>query len=601
MIKRLVSIKNSFRIINIVSIIIKTILFTALFYSADASVIHGINLNSVILIYQASIILLICSAGFMLKGRSAIIYGLVINIIYTLIILLDLWYYRGNWSFLGFRFIFYKDLFYSYSTRLINFRAIDLVFIADIIIFLILFKIKVMDTNVKSRIRFCVVILLVSIFSIGCVEYLVDVRDITKGDIKLFKRQWSYKVNMMSLGPIAYHVFEAYDTFNKISRKEDKLEMTDVKKWIQENKEELPDNEFKGMFKGKNIIFLQIESMENFVINKKAEGQEITPNLNRMLSNSLYFDNIFEQNNGGNSIDCDMMVNTSVFPLGDRITFLDEGQVEYFSLPKLLKDNGYYSVSAKVDQAQDWNWGETHKLLNFDEKWDVSKFEHDEYVGFGLSDRTFLSQISDKIDNIQKPFYLMAATESSHGPFDIDKEHRNLKLPNDIDKTYLGGYFQSINYADSQIGMFVKKLEDKGLLDNTVLVIYGDHGGVHKYYNDKIKDLHYDNDWWNNYDKRIPLIMYSKDLDGKVIHSYGGQVDFMPTIAYLVGNKDKEFMNYIMGRVLVNTKRDATIIKSGIIQGHVNNDDERRHVEDSYSIGKKFILNDYYRNNYNNK
>jgi phosphoglycerol transferase MdoB-like AlkP superfamily enzyme len=530
-----------------------------------------------------------------MKERKAVVYCFFLNIIYTLIIILDLWYYRGNFSFWGIRFIFYKDLFNPYGSALINFKPIDLIFIVDIVIFIALFLFGRSSSNIQSRKKVFWGMLLVSILSIITIEYLVDVKDITNGDIKLFKRQWSYKINMMSLGPVGYHVFEAYDTINKLERKKDDKEINQVKQWIKDNKESLPDNDYKGIFKGKNIIFLQIESMENFVINKRAGGQEITPNLNKMLNNSLYFDNIFEQNNGGNSIDCDMLVNTSVFTLGDRITFLDEGQVNYYSLPRLLKKNGYYTVSAKVDQGGDWNWGETHKLLGFDQKWDYTKFKHDDYVGFGLSDKTFLTQLSDKIKSLPKPFYLMAATESSHGPFNIDKDHRYLSLPENIDKNFLGGYFQSLNYSDKQIGMFVDKLQNEGLLDNTVLVIYGDHCGVHKYYNDKIKDLNYDGNWWQGYDRRIPLIIYSKGMSGNVIHSYGGQVDFMPTISYLIGNEDKSYMDYAMGRVLVNTNRNSTIVKTGDIKGTPANDSEKKHVEDSYSVGRKYILNEYYK------
>lgn len=79
----------------------------------------------------------------------------------------------------------------------------------------------------------------------------------------------------------------------------------EIKEWYDKNIENLPDNQYAGMVKGKNLLVIQVESLENFVINQKIQGQEITPNLNRLLKNSLYFDNYHENVNNGISPDSD--------------------------------------------------------------------------------------------------------------------------------------------------------------------------------------------------------------------------------------------------------------------------------------------------------
>lgn len=577
-----------------VNMMLKTILFLILIVAFNIYSIQGI----ILIPFFSSFIILILSLGYFFKNRVR--YVLVSNIVYSALLTLDLWYYRGNNDFMGLQGFFYGGLFNPFNSSLINPSPIDILFWIDILIIIISLykkKTKVYETR---EIKKGIIVLVSSLIIIYSYHILIDIKDVTKGEQKLFKVDWAPRMMMGNLGPIAYHIYEIDNTIEKIKSKTSESDIKDIEGWLRDNKEDLIDNEYKSKFKGKNIIFLQIESLENFVLNQKVYDQEITPNLNKLINKSYYFNNIFEQNNGGNSIDCDMMVNTSVFPLGESITFLTNPEVEYNSLPVVLKKNGYYTVSTHAEKGQDWNWGKAHNMgLKFNEKWDISKYNVDEYAGFGLSDRSFLTQFHEKLTKLPQPFYAVLPTLSSHGPFDIAEKYRELELPEEIDKNYLGGYFQSVHYTDKQIAMFIDLLEKSGLMKNSVLVIYGDHTGVHKYYNEDIQDMALEGDWWQEYDKRIPLIIYSEGIEGKRFDSYGGQTDIMPTISYLLGIDDKYYRDSVMGRVLVNTSRNATIIKGNEIKGEVKDDEEYNHLMESYNIGKKIIANNYFRNKIN--
>ncbi|MDR3594793.1 LTA synthase family protein [Clostridium sp.] len=405
-------------------------------------------------------------------------------------------------------------------------------------------------------------------------------------------------MSVQAPGPLGYHAVEAFSSISKLFNKPSDADKKTITQWIKYNNENLPPNQYSGIFKGKNIIFLQIESMENFVINKTVSGKEITPFLNKLTKQCLYFNNFYEQNNGANSIDCDLMINTSIYPLGDRITATNYGENVYpNSLPRLLSNEGYATISTHAEEHGEFNWTELHKNgFGAQTLWSINNYNYDEVVGYGLSDRSFFTQLSEKLKDVKQPFFVQLPTLSSHGPFNIDKKYRQLDLPQEIDESYLGGYFESLHYTDAQIEMFFDRLKQDNLLDNSIVVIYGDHAGVHKYYNDDIQKLNFEDNWWKEYDHRLPLLIYSKNAPAETISASGGQVDMLPTISYLLGINESLYKNTSMGRILVNTKRDSTIIKGNVIKGNARDSQEENHLLTSYSIGEKIIKDNYFAN-----
>ena len=559
----------------------------------------GVNIDKYLILAHLSFIAIIMLPAFFFKGKRQVTYLIVADILYTLLLLADLWYYRASRNFLGLRHIFFNDMFNPLNESLFNPDKIDILFIIDIPILIIIRNKAKFINSYKKNLKIAIGGLVTSVLIIYGTYYLIDVKDITKGKVSFMETQWSPFAIMHNTSPLGYHVFEAINAIEKKSMKPNEEQMKEADAWLQWNNEKLPDNKYKGMFKGKNVIFLQIESLENFVINKKIYGQEITPNLNRLLNKSLYFDDFYEQNNGGNSIDCDMMVSSGMLTLGDSITFLTHADVKYPSIERVLNNNGYETVSTHAERAGDWNWSEAHSnALGYSDMWDLMSYDASDSFGMGLSDKSFFTQYEEKLKTLKQPFFSTIPTLSSHGPFNLPEKYRKLKLPEEVDKNKLGGYFQSVHYADEQIGMLINKLEQDGLMNDTMLVIYGDHAGVHKYYNDEIQGLPIEGDWWQNYDHKIPLIIYGKDeagknIKGEVISKAGGQSDITPTVLYLLGIDSN---NKFMGRNLLNTNRDATVIKGNLIIGNPSSEDEKKHLENAYTIADYIIKNKYFEN-----
>ncbi|HCQ91035.1 MAG TPA: LTA synthase family protein, partial [Clostridium sp.] len=120
----------------------------------------------------------------------------------------------------------------------------------------------------------------------------------------------------------------------------------------------------------------------------------------------------------------------------------------------------------------------------------------------------------------------------------------------------------------------------------------GDHTGVHKYFQDKINQIEPKEQWWLDNENKIPLLIYSKELKGETISTYGGQIDTLPTVAYLMG-VNKENYKYAMGKNLLNTNKNSVILSDFKVKGEVTESDVE-HLENSIELSDKIIRGDYF-------
>lgn len=594
--KLLPTLISKLRLITVLSMLLKTILFLILLhdnaYSRNLALYTSIKFSIIYL----GFILCIYAFGYLFSKNKQTIFYVLLNFSYSILLTSDLWYFRVNGDLLGIKNIFFSGTFNPSRLSLFNFRFIDILFIVDMIIILNWIIIKRENNSCSRNIPNFIFTLKSSTMIILISILFFDILNLGNFGNSIIYKQWSPLLSVQAPGPLGYHIIEAFRSTSKVLYKTSDNDKKEIEEWINYNAENILRNNYFGIFKGKNIIFIQVESLENFVINKMTNGKEITPFLNHLTRQNLYFNNFYEQNNAANSIDCDFMVNSSIYPLGDKITAINYGENVYpNSLPRLLNNQGYITISTHAELNGEFNWTEIHKnSFGAQKLWSLRDYNYDEVVGYGLSDRSFFTQLSEKLKDAKEPFFLQIATLSSHGPFNIDKKYRQLNLPKEIDESYLGGYFESVHYTDAQIKMFFNKLKEINLLNNLAIVIYGDHSGVHKYYNNDIQKLNFEDNWWKEYDHKIPLIIYSSNAPAETIAVSGGQVDILPTICYLLGIDETLYKNTSMGKILVNTSRNSTIIKGNIIKGIIQTPAEENHLLNSYSIGEKIIKNNFF-------
>ena len=239
--------------------------------------------------------------------------------------------------------------------------------------------------------------------------------------------------------------------------------------------------------------------MQTNTIGLKFNDKELTPTLNKLSQEGMYFSNFYSQVSVGTSSDTELTYNTSLMPTQSGTAFVSYFDREYISTPKFLKKQGYYVYSMHANNADFWNRRTMHKSLGYDkfyskETYDVKK---EDLVGLGLSDKSFFAQSVQKMVKINEKhpkWYGLSIMLSNHTPFsavdkygdfpvDIKEEKTNedgtvetISHPY-MEGTKLGNYFKSVHYADEALGQFINDLDKAGLLENTILILYGDHDG----------------------------------------------------------------------------------------------------------------------------
>jgi len=316
-----------------------------------------------------------------------------------------------------------------------------------------------------------------------------------------------------------------------------------------------------GVAKGRNVIVIQMESFQNFLLNTKVNGQEITPNLNRLLKESLYFPNVFQQVGPGNTSDAEYMMNTSLFPQAYSATSISEGDRKTPSLPRLLNRHGYNTMTFHADELKFWNRDQLYPALGFNHFYEQPLYGNKDIVGLGPSDDVLYNKGVSILKKSPQPFYAMFVSMSSHHPYKIPDEKKGLTLPTQYDGSIVGDYLQAQHYTDAAIGRFIDRLKAEGLWNNSVIVFYGDHFGLDRKMLNK-NDLSLLNGLldhpYSSIDRyNIPFIVTIPGVThGEVNRIIGGQLDFLPTVANLMGiSIDNQLVHF--GQDLLNTTHNT--------------------------------------------
>lgn len=581
----------------------------------------------------------IVSFSLLMKGKFRYFYLLIVSLISTILIFGTLSYvrtYQGAPSF--FWLVTPKNELNNVSTSIwLHYSLSDALYLIDIvlIIYLLVFGL------VKNKFNYNCFTKKMRLYPLACSLFLLISFSLFFPTKTLNESNSAMKVAVY--GNVLYHAIDIAQTPNYDSIIEmDEEEVEEYKTFINTLSLNTTQNDvlnLNGILKDSNLIVFQLESFESFVIGNKINGVEITPNINKLLNNCLQL-NVHEQVKTGNSSDFDLMFMTSQYPITKVVTFNQYYESELFSLAEVLKKSDYNSVYLNGSIGSTWNYEDViGPIMGFDNVY-FGDSVPEEYIddtynirkcGGYIADKVLLKHNNDllmNLKNLGNKFYSHTVFCSTHLPFllppEIDKAflNDNLQLKEELGD-YLYNYISLCHYVDEAIGFALDELEKKSLLENSTIVILGDHGGPNKYISNRMVDKISDNDkykWMNSPSNiTVPAIIYNKNIDGyNVIGDNGdidnyngeiypkyykkltcGQIDILPTLAYMFDiteeftfNKDGLSLSTMMGRNLLKSNLDFAILSNDDVIGTIP--EELSILEKGQYISNLLIKSQYF-------
>jgi len=231
---------------------------------------------------------------------------------------------------------------------------------------------------------------------------------------------------------------------------------------------------FFGVAENRNIILISMESFQQFLVNLKLEDWEVCPNLNKLANEGLNFRYVFDNIVRGGSSDAEFMAMSGLLADVYKISVFEYPQtIPLLFLPESLRKVGYDTASYHGNSGDFYDRIHNHPIYGFNHSSFIQSYSP-EYFHMGVADKTFFLETAEKMQTLKEPFLSYLITLSSHHPFHSPPGTEDIEtgFPPESEVTQ---YLHSAYYADQAFGLFLDKLKEEHLYENSVFIIFGDH------------------------------------------------------------------------------------------------------------------------------
>ena len=561
------------------------------------------------LFFDLTIIILFGSISFFFKPKNRFIYLQTVLIIITIMNIINGFYY-DFYDFASFSLLASLGQASEVTGAIIEkLKPWHLIYIIMPILFkLVNYILKSKDYFNRAEQETISKRLLIEVLIIGGICLFINIAGLDKTDLSRLNKQWNRGYVVERFGIIVYQGNDLFQTIR--SYLSSVFGYEEAAKNFQTYYEEHPykesDNKYTNLFKGYNVITIHMESIMNFLIDFKINGEEVTPNLNKLVRESMYFDNFYAEVSSGTSSDTEFTLATSLLPVQLGTVNVSYFNRKYVTLYSLLAEKNYYTFSMHANKASMWNRSKMHPSLGYMKFYSESSFKIDERIGLGLTDASFFNQLEGKIFDIDemvkaseeyKNWVGTLITLSNHTPFDIQNYISDPETLFDV--TYhtgefdpltneeiiydylegntIGNYIKSVHYADACLGAFIDYVKSHDEYKNTLFVMYGDHAAqlsksqfkiVNNYNFETGSEYEEGMEGYKEYDyydnelfKKVPLIIWTpnESKNKKLIGKYSypmGMIDVLPTIGNMLDIDNK----FALGHDIFEIKNKNVIV-----------------------------------------
>lgn len=348
---------------------------------------------------------------------------------------------------------------------------------------------------------------------------------------------------MVSLtGILPAHIYQTSHTFyvNTLAEETetaDKEKLAELQEVFTQNQKQQKTAPYFGKYKGKNVIIVQAESLNTFPIGLNIDGVPVTPHMDKLIKESMYFPNSFLQIGRGNTSDAEFVTNNSIYPMAPKGIYKGYPNNDYLSLANTLNTLGYKTSATHGNTPEFWNRKQAYKKQGYTTFFhkDHPNIQEDEIIGLGISDESIFKQMAGIYKEEKKPFYNFIITLTNHRPFEMPAQFQMMDLPSKYKGTATGNYLQSVHYFDSALGKFIEELKEEEIWDDSIFILYGDHYGPIPKDEAEIKELL--GVVFNEKERfRIPIIVrLPGGENSQTNNKVASQMDIYPTITSLLG------------------------------------------------------------------
>lgn len=582
----------------IIIIVIVLMLKTTMFYYN--TVYAGIKIPMIILGYNLGYILVLIIPIFLTKNNKArYIEILIYDIFISTLLFMNEIYFSYSKIVISINQIYnikYVNEITSVAVNLLKFRQI--LYFADIVFLIILpivIKFKSFKTlNKKQYLRSVIA---------GFIVLYIFTNDIINLNNRIAETNFSNDFQIQACTIYGFYITDVQNFINnkKNLKYKSKDEINDAYTKLKEEYSEYGEK-YRGIAKGKNVIIVQLEALQEFLYGLEINGEEVTPNLNKFLDENIHLKNMHAQSYT-TTADSEFSVVSSLYPLDNGLSFAKYFNVDYDDIFTALQKNGYYTAFFHGNNGQFWNRGRVYKEFGLDEANFKESFNEKESVMWYLSDRVLYKEAVEKMENYQQPFMSNIVSASSHTPFtllNLDKSVLTIDVGEEYKDTFFGNYLESANYADIQFGNLINMLKENGMYDNSIIIAFGDHYGMPmgqeemlRFFKENGKELNSVEDKLNF--TNVLAGIHIPGVDSQIIEKPVSKIDVKPTVLSLIDEDDefslgtsffsnKDFVCTNVGTIITENKYFDSVnwydIKSGeIIDLNSLDDDERKLLE----------------------
>ncbi len=412
---------------------------------------------------------------------------------------------------------------------------------------------------------------------------------LTGADISRISKLWNRELVVQTFGIYTYQFSDAYKVLSNkyfVDIKSEEEARVEYDNYFTDEKMMAVPNQYTGLFENRDVYYIHYESAQNYLVDTVINGQEVLPVFNRLSKEGVYFNNIYSQESYGTSSDSEFTVSSSTLPLVDGTVFVTQANKDYLTTESILNDKGYIVKAFHGNKKSFWNRDIMLTKMGYDEVIGIEEFEYDDsdLLGpWGLSDESFYRKTVEQVVDIKRqnpgvPVFAKLITLTNHHTFAPGAEMSDLNLGDFASANpEMDNYIKSYNYVDSSLQVLLDEMDRAELLDNAVVVLYGDHnaplpaGSYSNYVNyDFVNDkaISKEDSRFVELDERdirefksVPVLIWTKDglLHNQKIENVGGLIDVGPTINNLLGIHNP----YQFGRDLLTTEDNFVSFSNG--------------------------------------